>query len=226
MAGWGSGGEPNFLPGRGYPIFGSDVNRDMPDDWVGGARGVVATQARVIEGGAPAPSQRLEGAHGTVSFHRGSFVEDAGAPRLDYDNVLGHGDIPWSRPTYNNVAGKLGYNPPTQMPSWSADSAVVPGLPSVPVPYSKKHIGSFTVRHQYGSTREIFYNGSLAPFVAGLPSGMDQQGRRGRAQSKTRSPVLYNRAKYGTAGSYGQTTRTLPTAPSNVVASNSPYGPY
>jgi hypothetical protein len=225
VSGFGSGGQPNELPSRTYPRHGSATYRDEPDDWAGGARGPAALPSRIIEGGAPAPSQPLVGARGTILQHRGAFIEDAGAPRLSFDGVLGHGAIRWSRPTYANLAGKLGYVPPTQQPSWSADAAVVPGQPTVPIPFSNKHIGSFTVREEYGSTRQWFNTGPLDSYVDAIPSGMNQQGRRWRKQSKTHSPTLLNRSKYSTAGSFGQTTATLPTEPTNTPNSN-PYGAY
>jgi len=224
-SGYGQGGQPNLLPSRTYPRFGSAVARDMPNDYVGGARGEAALPSRIIEGGAPAPPHAVGGWFGKISFHRGEFVEDAGAPRLSFDGVLGHGDIKWSRPTYPNIEGKLRYVPPTQQPSWSADAAVVPGRPTVPIPFSHKRIGSFTVREEYGSTRQWFNTGPLTDYVDAIPSGMTQQGRRWKSQSKTHSPTLLNRSRYSTAGSFGQTTSTLPTEPTNLPNA-SPYGAY
>jgi hypothetical protein len=226
-AGFGQGGLPNALPGRGYIEYGTnDSFRDMPNDWVGGARGPAALPSRTIVENGPAPSEPLRGASGVISMHRGDFVEDAGAPRLSFDNVLGHGDIPWSRPTYPNVAGLRGYRPPTQMPSWTADAAVVPGQPTVGIPVSRKHIGSFTVREEFGSTRELFNGSSLAQFVASIQVGMDQQGRRWLKQAKTKNPWQPNLGNWGAAGSYGQTTKQLPTMPANVPTSYDTYGAY
>jgi hypothetical protein len=227
VTGFGSGGMPNYLPGRGFPEYGSDSFRDEPDDWVGGARGPAAIPSRIIEGGRPAPSQRLVGAYGAIPNRRAATIEDAGAPRLYFDGVLGHGDIPWSRPTYDNIAGLATYVPPTQMPSWSANSDVVPSGPRSFIPRSRKHIGSFTVRRPFGDTSsgELFTSAPLDGYVDAIPSGMDQQGRRWRRQSKTHNPTLVNRSSYTTAGSYGQTTSTLPTAATNTPPT-SQYGAY
>jgi hypothetical protein len=228
VSGFGSGGTPNVLPGRGYPQAGSDSYRDEPDDWVGGARGPAALPSRTITHNGPAPSQPLFGAKGPISYHRGDYIEDPGAPRLYFDGVLGHGDIPWSRPTYPNVAGRNGYKPPTQMPNWTADQAIAAGGPTVPIPVSKKHIGSFTVRRPYGdtSTGELFRNGSLATYVASIKTGMNQQGRRWLTQAKTKNPWQPNLGNWGAAGSYGQTTKQLPTTPANIPASYDTYGAY
>ncbi len=246
VGGYGQGGLPNYYPGRGYRQQGNDYHRDMPNDWVGGARGPAALPSRTTVPNGPTPmdprigrdtngirwsTDRVTfdgtGAQGPISFHRGIMVEDAGAPRLCFDNVLGHGTIPWSRPTYSNAAGLAQYHDPMNMPSWTADAPRgIPG-PTVPIPIQRKHIGSFTVRRPYGDTSsgELFRNGSLAEWVNALPNGMMQQGRRWMSQSKTRNPILMNRAKYATAGSYGQTTTTLATLPGNLPASN-PYGSY
>ena len=229
LAGGGSGGLPNVLPGRGYPQFG---HAGGPPDWDGGARGPSALPSRTIAvvGNRPAPTDpRLfsTGWRGPVSNHRGAFVEDAGAPRIEFDNVLGHGTVPWSRPFYPNVAGLMGYHAPTQMPSWSANAVGEPDRPRSSIPVSKKRIGNFTVRRPYGDTSsgEFFRNGSLADFVAGLPSGMTLQGKRWLRQSKTHNPTLVPRSRYSMAGSYGQTTPALATQPTNLPASN-PYGAY
>ena len=230
VPGFGSGGLPNFLPGRGFREFGSDSHRDVPADWAGGARGIAALPSRTVTRIGPTPADpRLprSGARGTISMHRGAYVEDAGAPRVSFDNVLGHGTIPWSRPTYPNVAGLRGYVPPRKAFSWTQNRQAEQGGPASAIPVSKKRIGSFTVRRPFGdtSTGELFRTGSLALFVDRLPSGMNQQARRGMAQSRTHSPTLLPRSTYATAGSYGQTTPALPTQPSNVPQTN-PYGAY
>ena len=244
-SGFGQGGQPNFYPGRGFPEYGSDSYRDAPNDFSGGARGPAALPSRTtaVVGNGPAPADpriagfnlvgmggRLSdgsGQQGVISYHRGAYVENAGAPRVNFDNVLGHGTIPWSRPTYPNVAGLQGYHNPTQQPSWTADTAVVAGGPRHAIPVSKKRISNFTVRRPYGDTSsgELFRTGSLADFVAGLPSGMNLQGKRWLNQSKTRNPTLVNRSTWSQAGSYGQTTAVLNTMPSNVPVT-SPYGSY
>ena len=95
-----------------------------------------------------------------------------------------------------------------------------------PIPVQRKKIGNFTVRRPFGDTSsgELFRNGSLADFVAGISQGMNMQGRRWLRQSKTHNPTLLNRSNYDTAGSYGQTTVALATQPVNTPGSN--YGAY
>ena len=242
-AGGGQGGTPNLLPGRGFPEFGSATYRDMAD-WTGGARGPAALPSRSIAtvGNGPAPvDPRIRrdlngndwhtdtvtidgtGAQGPVSYHRGAYVEDAGGPRLYFDGTLGHGDIPWSRPTYGNVAGQAGYHAPTRM-SWTANHIDATAGPASPIPVSRKHIGNFTVRRPFGDTSsgELFRTGPLDGFVRGIQKNV--QGRRWVKQSKTHSPTLLNRSTYNMAGSYGQTTKTVPTSPTNLPAN--PYGVY
>jgi len=228
----------------------------MPDDWVGGARGPAALPSRTAAfGGAgdrPAPRDtriggfaqvsqggRLSdstGEQGIISYHRGIMVEDAGAPRLYYDNELYHNHLPWSRPYYANVQGQLNYAPPTQQPSWSSNSDVVPPLaPTVPIPFTKKKIGNFMVRPPYGNTSsgmlftEAWNKGQpLTGWVNKLRSQSGfVQGRRWIAQAKTHQPTLVNLAKYAMAGSYGQTTTSLDTAPTNTPGGGAnPYGSY
>jgi hypothetical protein len=217
-------GLANIYPGRGYPQAGSNSGsmREVPAEWVGGARGPSGLPSRTINSPPPASAAPwpLKGAHGPNSHHRGPFIEDAGAPRLCYDNIFGHTTIPWSRPTYANRAGLASYRPPTQQPSWTANTDIYALHPTVPIPVQNKRIGSFTVRRPYGdnSSGTEFNGRSLAPFVDALPTGMNMQGRRWLRQSQTANPHLVNRATYGTAGSYGQTTRTLATQPSNLPA--------
>ena len=240
----GSGGLPNYLPGRGFREYGSDTNRDAAD-WSGGARGPAAIPSRSVRPTGPTPTDiRIggfdkvgkggrqgdgTGQQGPISYHRGAHVSDAGAPRVYFDNVLGHGTIPWSRPTYPNIAGRQGYISPRSLFSWTENRADVDPInsPASAIPYSKKKIGNFTVRRPFGDTSsgELFRTGSLAQFVEMLPSGMNQQARRGQAQSQTHNPTLLPRSVYATAGSYGQTTPAAPTGPSNVPVTN-PYGAY
>ncbi len=246
-SGFGQGGQPNFYPGRGYPQAGSATFRDMPDDFVGGARGPAALPSRLDPinpaGDGPAPSDpRIlgfnrvgdngntidgTGEQGPISYHRGAFVEDAGAPRLDFDNVFGHATIDWNRPYYPNVTGQATFHAPTQMPSWSANAAPQSDVPMSSIPFTMKKISNFTVRRPYGDTSSgnFFKNGSLALFVESIGTGMNLQGRRWLRQSKTHNPTLVNRSSYATAGSYGQTTAAIGTTPANLPAS-SPYGAY
>lgn len=222
----GSGGTPNALPSRGRPSYGTNTRyRDLTDT-VGGARGPAALPSRTTTFARPAPPSPGGGAYGAISFHRGPMVEDAGAPRVDFSQTFLHGTIPWSRPVYANHAGVLGYHPPTQMPSWTADAAVVPSGPLVPIPVQNKRIANFTVRHQFGSTRELFNTGSLAQFVSEINNGMFLQGRRWLRQAKTANPWLKNLSAWGAAGSFGQTTAVLPTAPTNVPWASSGMGVY
>lgn len=253
-AGGGQGGTPNAYPGRGYAEYGTNDSYRDSVDWSGGARGPAALPSRVLVPNGPAPvDPRLarDAAPGTrsgwhsdtatrdgtgaqgplaplgVGTRRSPTIEDAGAPRLNFDNVFGHGTVPWSRPTYPNIAGQATYHAPTQMPSWSANAAPQVDRPTSAIPFSHKRIGSFTVRRPFGdnSAGIQFKTGSLADFVDGLPTGMNQQGRRWVSQSKTANPHLVNLTDYATAGSYGQTTQSLATLPSNPQATN-PYGAY
>ena len=219
-------GLPNAQPSRGRPDFGYDSNRNQVSEWVGGARGPAALPSELTSRFPIPPAVVLAGARGTVSQHRGAFVENAAAPRLCYDGELGHNDLPWSRPVYQNLQGLLEFIPPTHMPSWTADTPGMPPGPTVPIPSQRKQIANFMVREEFGSTRELFPGKSLGPFVARLPKGTFQQGRRWMRQAKTQQPTLLNQSVYGTAGSYGQTTAVLPTGPSNVPGSPSPYGAY
>lgn len=215
---FGQGGKPNPLP------WGSPET--LPPNLVGGARGPAALPSRSITSNGPAPAEPLIGPSGAVSFHRGIMVEDAGAPRLSFDGVLGHGSIAWSRPVYSNAEGVMRYHPPTQMPSWTANSDVAAGPPTSSIPVQTKRIANMTVREEYGSTRELYNNGSLATFVASIQVGTDVQGRRWLSQRKTMNPWQPNLSVWGPAGSYGGTTRVLATAPSNVPMGYATYGAY
>jgi hypothetical protein len=250
-AGGGQGGLANSYPSRTYPEYGDPFYHWEPDPWVGGARGPSALPSRLdpvtpaADGPAPSdPRIRRDrtsstlsgwkedtltidgtGAQGPISFHRGGYIEDAGAPRLCFDNVFGHGTVPWNRPVYPNQAGAQMFRAPTQQPSWSANTALQQDRPTVPFPIQRKQIANFTVRRPFGDTSsgELFRNGSLAEFVQSIGAGMNLQGRRWLRQSKTHNPTLVNRASYATAGSYGQTTTTLQSQPTNVP---DPYGAY
>jgi hypothetical protein len=221
VPGFGSGGTPNFLPGRGYREYGSATYRDAPD-WNGGARGPAAIPARITNPVPPAPADAPRNVFEAINPHRGAFIEDAGAPRLEFENVVGHGDIKWSRPFFPNIAGLRSFRAPTQMPSWSANAVPQVDRPSVPIPSGHKRIDNFTVRRPYGdtSTGQLFPTTySLQDFVRAIQQGMKMQGRRWMRQSKTHNPTLVNRSVYAMAGSYGQTTSTLNTAPTNAPVS-------
>lgn len=221
--GWGG---PNAQPSRGRPEYGTnDTYRDLPE-FVGGQRGVVALPSRTIVAVPPAPAQPLVGPHGPVSAHRGAFVEDAGAPRLEWGGVLGHGHIPWARPVFANRQGLDDYVPPVPAPSWTADVPGYPVAPAVGIPVSNKRLPNMTVREEFGSTRERFNTSQIRQFWASIQVGRDVQGRRWLKQAKTQSPWQPNLSVYGPAGSYGQTTKVLPTAPSNVPPSYSSMGAY
>lgn len=217
--GFGQGGRANVLPGREYPEYGSSTYRDLTE-LAGGQRGLAALPSRVTAPNGPAPADprfARSGARGPVSFHRGAFVEDAGAPRLAVDGELYHDHLPWSRPAVPNIAGLLGYIPPTPMPSWTANTDAYTSQPVSPIPHSTKRLANRMVREEFGSSRELFPGGSLARFVAGIQRGYNVQGRRWVSQAKTQNPSLVNRSRYAMAGSYGQTTRTLKTAPTNLA---------
>lgn len=230
--GFGSGGVTNAYPGRGYPQYGTvDLADRNPDEYTGGARGPAALPSRttVPNGPAPAtyPGPSTERAEGAISYHRGAYVEDAGAPRLDFSLTFAHGTVPWRRPTYQNRAGADQFHPATLMNPGSGNGISDVAVARTSFPVGSKHIGSFTVRRPFGdnSSGTEFETGSLADYVDGIPSGLNQSGRRRMAQSKTHNPTLINTSIYATAGSYGQTTAQLPTQPSNLPVS-SPYGSY
>lgn len=227
MPSWfGSGGVTVEEPSRTYPQRGTDV---ATVDLTGGARGPAAIPSRLVSPrlARPAPPDpRRGGPVGPRPQRRAPSVENAGAPRLLQTGELGHDDLPWARPAYPNIAGKLGYHAPTQMPSWSANAPVVPTLPRSPIPVSIKRIANFMVREEYGSTRQLFPGNSLAGFVAGIQRGIDVEGRSWRAKRKMKSPITDNLSVWGQAGSYGQTTTILPTSPANTPVAATPHGLY
>ena len=225
MPSWfGSGGVTAEVPSRTFPRLGTTT---QTPDLEGGARGPEALPSRVANPrlSRPAPADpRPGGQVGPVSNHRGAFVEDAGAPRLLATGELGHDLLPWSRPVYANVAGRLGYHAVTSQPSWSANRVATAGMPASPIPNSTKRIANFMVREEYGSTRQLFPGTSLAGYVSRIQKGINQEGRGWVARSKMRGPKFPRLSVWGQAGSYGQTTQTLPTAPTNVAAT--PHGGY
>lgn len=226
MPNWfGSGGVTAEVPSRTFPQMGTT---EQAPNLEGGARGPEALPSRVSNPrlARPAPADpRPGGPVGPISFHRGAFVENAGAPRLCATGELGHDLLPWSRPTYPNVAGRLGYHDPTHQPSWSANRVSGAGMPASPIPVSTKRIANFMVREEYGSTRQLVPGGSLAGYVAHIQRGLNQEGKGWLARSKMRSPKFPRLSVWGQSGSYGQTTQILPTAPANV-AGTTPNGAY
>lgn len=227
---FGQGGVANAYPGRGLPEYGTEDQLRGRAPAQGGAHGPAALPSRTVTPNGPAPPQPMRGWHGPISYHRGAYIENAGAPRLDFDGVAWHQAIPWHRPAYANVAGRVGYHPPTQMPSWTADAAVVPALaPAAPIPVQRKQIGSFTVRRPFGNTSAgmLFSGKSNAEFVAEIQAGMDVQGRRWLSGAKTANPWVKPLSVWGPAGSYGSSTKALPTSPAQTVpASFNQYGAY
>ncbi len=224
---FGRGGAVNAYPGRGLPEYGSEDDSGR-GGFGGGARGPAALPSRTTVANGPAAPEPLIGAHGTISYHRGDFIEDAAAPRLYFDGVYDHGAVPWRRPTYANAAGRLGYHAPTHRTSWTANDIAVDEVPRSPIPVQNKRITNFTVRRPFGdtSTGQLFNGKSLADYVASIMVGMDQQGRRWLSQAKTKNPWQPNLSSWGAAGSYGQTTTVLDTAPANTPASYNQYGAY
>lgn len=224
MPSWfGSGGVTAEVPSRTFPALGTT---EAYVDYTGGARGPEALPSRVANPrlARPAPPDlRRGGPIGPVPIHRGACVEDAGAPRLLATGELGHDSLPWSRPVYPNIQGRLQYHPPTTQPSWTANRVSAASVPASPIPVSRKRIANFMVREEYGSTRQLFPGGSLAGFIAGIQRGIDVEGKGWLARSKMRSPKFPRLSVWGQAGSYGQTTKVLPTAPSNVATPNGAY---
>jgi hypothetical protein len=244
----------NTLPGRGYPMEPGAPNF-LPA--VGGARGPAAIPGRGVFSPPTPGVATAGGAYGPSPITRREpvVVQPGRSPGLQntvYDNGLLHSSIAWSRPRYENADGLNTYRPPTQQPNWTYDSALQAMIPLVPVPVQEKSIANFTVRKPFGdtSTGELsdasygkppgvpialpYYGTPGSPtyptpswMVRRPASGGRQQRRRWAAQAKTRSPLVVNLTRWGQAGSYGQTTTVLSTAPSNVPApSGSAFGSY
>jgi hypothetical protein len=183
---------------------------------IGGARGPAAIPSRLTSNFAPAPEENAGGAYGVISYHRGPWVNTGTIDRPQVGNIFAHETIGWSRPVYPNDAGVLGYVPPTQLPSWTANAVpetAVPDLRTIPV--SNKRIDSFTVNQEFGSTRELFPFPVLRSIIQ--PRNMVQR-RRWAAGAKTSSPYSPRLSIWGLAGSYGQTTTVLNTLPTNPAA--------
>jgi hypothetical protein len=147
----------------------------------------------------------------------GVVVEmDNASPGRQYfgltDSELFHDTIAWRRPLYPNNGPVGAFHSPTQQPSWTANRTVEADAPVSPIPISRHSMKWFTIRTQYGADRQLFpLWGTRRPL-----SGMTVQGQRWAAQAKTMNPYFPRLTAYGLAGSYGQTTTTLPTQPVNV----------
>lgn len=220
--GGGQGGRSNAYPGRGYP----ETSRDAEiSDFTGGARGPAALPARVLS---PYPSSAppnmvppgLPFPFGPQPVTRrgpawaGPKYSPGNQNQGQADGTNWHNSIAWSRPFFANTAGPAGYKAPTQQPSWTADSTVVAPPPRVPFPIGRKRIASATVNEEYGSTRILF---ALFPRDVIQDPGK-LQGARWMAQAKTMGPYQPRLTQWGLAGSYGQQTTQLRTAPAQVGA--------
>lgn len=222
---FGSGGVTAEVPSRTYPQQGTTT---PAPDYTGGARGPAAIPSRATKPVPPAKPQ-MTNPRGPVAIHRGTFVEDAGAPRLLATGEFAHDLLPWNRPRYRNVQGRLRYVPPVDVvPSWTANRPNAPALvPAVAIPVGTRSIANFMVRETFGADRQLFPGGSLAGFVSRIQRGLSLEGRGWARRAKFTNPITTNLSTYGHAGSYGQTTRTLLTAPTNLpVGSSTPYGSY
>jgi hypothetical protein len=215
----------NNLPSRTYPKVAARPN---PDPSVGGASGPAALPARaLVNYGYPYPVSVPHSGKGPISNHRGPVVA---APKYSPgrqdeaqdDNTVFHNTIRWSRPFFPNSAPVSMYAGATQQPSWTANRALRPGPPLSPIPIQRHRIDNFTVREQFGSDRQLFpLWGTRRPL-----SGRDIQGQRWADQAKTTNPYFNRLTVYGLAGSYGQTTKRLPTQPLNEPANATGMGAY
>jgi len=236
----------NQYPGRGYPQEHGSVMGPA----VGGAHGPSAIPSRLADPGAtlPAPPAAAGGAWGPSARTRRepALVMPGRSPTVQqhqFDNELLHSTIRWSRPRYENEAGRDEYMPPTQQPSWTYDSALQALVPLAPIPVQQKSINPHTVSKSFGDTSTGQLSRASYGKVPGVPvrlkwygqpgsptyptpswmvrrpqSGSVQRNRRWSRQAKWQPPLVSNLTRWGQAGSYGQTTKTLPTAPVNQPA--------
>ena len=229
------GGRTNAYPSRTYP----EEPATDAQSFQGGARGPAALPSRITTRVLPAPPGMVGGAWGPEgmgpipaspggSRRRApvSAIPQVPQQRHQFDNTYDHQTIPWSRPVYDNIAGRDGYKPPTQLPSWTANEVPDPCGPKSAVPFDRKRIDSFTQREEYGSTRQFFPVFAI-PNTRRPASGMNQNLRRSGAQARTGNPWQPLLTQYGLSGSYGLTTRVLKTAPVNQPSAvASPFGAY
>jgi hypothetical protein len=244
----------NPLPGRGYVQVPGSLNQYPAE---GGARGPASIPSRLVTPVVPPPPATAGGQYGpSATTRRGPVLAVPGrSPSLqniEYDSELLHNTIAWSRPRYENAEGLEDYRPPTQQPNWTYDTALQALRPVVPIPVQQKSIASFTTRKPFGDNSRGTFSRASYGKVSGVPIKLPYYGmpgsptyptpswmvrrpqvgnvvqkRRWRSQAQWRNPVLYNLSRWGQAGSFGQTTPTLPTQPTNVpAASATAYGPY
>jgi hypothetical protein len=228
----------NAYPGRTYPQLAERKNTD-PD--VGGRYGPAELPSRVlvkVPAPGPPPHRTFDGGgdpwgitgvsvpirqrSGVVVVYSGTTPGTMDSADANPENNLFHDTIPWSRPFFPNQGPVSAFMNPTQQPSWSANRTVESDAPVSPIPISRHRIDNFTIRHQYGRDRQLFpLWGTRRPL-----SGMTVQGQRWAAQAKTVNPYFPRLTQYGLAGSYGQTTRTLATAPVNSPSGGGGFGAY
>jgi hypothetical protein len=217
----------NAYPSRSYP---GQRAVPTPDPAVGGACGPADLPARVLVNFRhPGPSSPPHSGKGSIAQRQRSgavVVMPGRSPGEQYygevQNEVFHGTIAWNRPTFTNNGPVAAYHNPTQMPSWSSNRVVEADAPVSPIPVSRHRMTAFTLREEYGSTRQFFpLWGTRRPL-----SGMNVQGQRWAAQAKTMNPYFPALTAYGLAGSYGQTTPTLKTGPVNAPGPNNAYGAY
>lgn len=239
----------NQLPGRGFP----QVPGSLTGPATGGAHGPAAIPSRLTEPVGPAPPATAGGAWGPSAVTRrgpawvGPKYSPGNQELGQDDNTLLHNSIAWDRPRYPNDEGLRSFVAPTNMPSWTADSAYGPGGPTVPVPVQEKSIANFTVRRPFGDTSTGELTDASYGQPTGIPialpyygtpdqptypmpswmtrrpdSGETQQKRRWRSQAQTSNPYQPRLTRWAQAPSYGSSTPTLPTA----GVAGSPYGAY
>lgn len=217
----------NAYPSRSYPEMEA-----MPtmDPALGGAYGPAAIPSRLLTNfRAPGPSAPPHSGKGPIAQRQRSGVVVTMPGRTPGEQYYGevqnetfHNTIRWNRPFWANTAPLAAYCPPTQQPSWTYNTAVAAAGPTASIPVSKHKQTAATINEEYGSTRQLFpLWGTRRPL-----SGMDVQGQRWAAQAKMMNPHMDNLTVYGLAGSYGQTTKTLQTAPVNQPSNQNAFGAY
>jgi hypothetical protein len=217
----------NAYPSRSYPEFEA-----MPtmDPALGGAYGPAAIPSRLLTNfRAPGPSSPPHSGKGPIAQRQrsGAVVimpgRSPGEQNIgEVQNEVFHDTIRWNRPFWPNSGPLAAYCPPTQMPSWTYNTAISAAGPQSAIPVSKHRQTAATIEEEFGSTRQLFpLWGTRRPL-----SGMDVQGQRWAAQAKTMNPYMPKLTQYGLAGSYGQTTKTLPTAPVNQASNQNAFGAY
>jgi len=217
----------NAYPSRSYPENGA-----MPtmDPALGGAYGPAAIPSRLLTNfRAPGPSSPPHSGKGPIAQRQrsGAVVimpgRSPGEQNIgEVQNEVFHNTIRWNRPFWPNTAPLAAYMPANHQPNWTYNNGNPPVQPMAAIPVSKHRQTAATINEEFGPTRILFpLWGTRRPL-----SGMDVQGQRWAAQAKTMNPYMPKLTRYGLAGSYGQTTQTLQTAPVNAASNQNAFGAY